>query len=66
MGKKSNNPLAPNYVPSVFEHVDNPVKRRLENEACQFERRHAMKKRRRTAARKATTRRKTTTRRDDI
>ena len=64
-GKKSNNPLAPNYVPSVFEHVDSPVKRRLENKACQFERRQAMKKRRRTAAHKATTRRKTTTRCDD-
>ena len=54
-GKKSNNPLAPNYVPSVFEHVDSPVKHRLENEARQFERRQAMKKRRWTAARKATT-----------
>ena len=58
-GKKSNNPLAPNYIPSFFEHVSSPVKCRLEIEAGQFERRQAMKRRRRTAARNATATRRT-------
>jgi len=53
-GKKSNNPLAPNYILSIFEHVSSPVKRRLETEAGQFERRQAMKRRWQTAARNAT------------
>ena len=45
-GEKSNNPLAPNYVPSLFEYVDSPVKRRLEGGMDKFHRRQAMKKRR--------------------
>lgn len=45
-GAKSNNPLAPNYVPSLFEYVDSPGKRRLEGGMDKFHRRQAMKRRR--------------------
>ena len=45
-GEKSNKPLAPNYVPSVFEYVDSPTKGRLEVDMDKFHRRQAMKKRR--------------------
>jgi len=58
-GKKSNNLLAPNYIPSVFEHVSSPVKHRLETEAGHFESRQAMK-RRWTAAHKASAARRVT------
>jgi len=51
MGKKSNNPLAPNYILSIFEHVSSPVKCKLETEAGHFQ---AMKRRQQTAARNAT------------
>ena len=49
-GEKSNNPLAPNYVPSVFEYVSSPAKRRLENDLDRFQRRQAMKRRRSAVA----------------
>lgn len=45
-GEKSNNPLAPNYVPSIFNYVSSPIKRRLENNVGQFQRRQAIKRRR--------------------
>ena len=45
-GEKSNNPLVPNYVPTLFEYVGSPVKRRLESDMGKFHRRQAMKKRR--------------------
>ena len=28
-GAKSNNPLVPNYVPTLFKHVDSPLKESL-------------------------------------
>ena len=45
-GVKSNNPLAPNYVPSLFKHTNSPVKRRLEARREGFARRQATKRRR--------------------
>ena len=45
-GEKSNNPLAPNYVPSIFDYVSSPIKRRLENDVGQFQRRQTLKRRR--------------------
>ena len=42
-GKKSNNPLAPNYVPSIFPYTASPIKRKLEGDAIKFERRQATK-----------------------
>ena len=43
---KSNNPLAPNYIPTIFQHVKTPEKRRFEAELDTFNRRQATKKRR--------------------
>lgn len=45
-GVKSNNPLAPNYVPSLFRHTKSPVKRHLEAKVGEFSRRQATKRRR--------------------
>lgn len=45
-GAKSNHPLAPNYVPSIFKHVNSPEKRRLEAKVAGFQRRTAVRKRR--------------------
>ena len=38
-GAKSNNPLAPNYVATIFSHVESPMKRRMYD----FHRRQALK-----------------------
>ena len=46
-GSKSNNPLAPNFVPTIFKHVDSPSKRRMQSRMISFNRRQAMKRRRR-------------------
>lgn len=43
-GTKSNNPLAPNYVPTIFNHVESPVKRRMEGKMDDFNRRQSMKR----------------------
>ena len=43
-GVKSNNPLAPNYIPTVFKHICSPAKRNLESRAADFNRRQATKK----------------------
>ena len=40
-GHKSNNPLAPNYVPSLFKHIKSPVKCHLEARGGEFSRRQA-------------------------
>ena len=45
-GTKSNDPLAPNYVPSIFKHLTSPIKRRLEGKASDYQRRQVTKKRR--------------------
>ena len=45
-GTKSKNPLAPNYVPTLFKHVESPLKRRLEERVQDFERRQSTKQRR--------------------
>uniref|UniRef100_A0A8C6PV82 THAP-type domain-containing protein n=1 Tax=Nothobranchius furzeri TaxID=105023 RepID=A0A8C6PV82_NOTFU len=42
----SDNPLSPDYVPSVFKHVPSPVKKKGELLIEQFNRRQAAKKRR--------------------
>ena len=43
---KSNNPLAPNYVPMIFQFTKTPIKRNLEAKSETFERRQLAKKRR--------------------
>ena len=45
-GTKSNNPLAPNYVPSLFKHVRSLEKHRLETQMDRFKRAIATRKRR--------------------
>ena len=49
-GARSNNPLAPNYIPTIFPHTESPVKRKLQNSAVRFEQRQAVKRRRVEAA----------------
>ena len=38
-GVKSNDPLAPHYIPTAFKHICSPVKCNLENRAADFNRR---------------------------
>ena len=45
-GVKSNHPLAPNYIPTLFKHTSSPVKWSLEGRAVDFDRRQLTKKRR--------------------
>ena len=45
-GQKSNDALAPNYIPTIFPQVKSPAKRKLENSAAVFERRQATKRKR--------------------
>ena len=45
-GVKSNHPLAPNCIPTLFKHISIPVKRSLEGKAVDFDRRQSTKKRR--------------------
>ena len=46
-GTKCNNPLAPNYVPTLFKHVKSPIKRKLKGRVqVDFERRQSAKQRR--------------------
>ena len=49
-GSKSNNPLAPNFVPTIFKHVNSPSKRRMQSRMISFNRRQAMNRRRREAS----------------
>ena len=45
-GARSKDPLAPNFVPSLFKHVKSPVKRRLQREMERYQRRQATMRRR--------------------
>ena len=45
-GKKSDDPLSPDYVPSVFSHVNSPQKRRVKRQLERYEQRRSTKKRR--------------------
>ena len=36
-GCKSNDPVSPDYVPSVFKHIKSPRKRKLENDMKRYE-----------------------------
>jgi len=45
-GKKSNDPLAPNYIPSIFPQLKSPAKCKLEESAAVFQRREATKRKR--------------------
>ena len=45
-GVRSNNPLAPNYVPTIFPYTNSPVKRKLQNDAVRFKQRQVIKRRR--------------------
>ena len=42
-GKKSDDPLATNYIPSIFPQLKSPAKRKLEESAAVFQRREATK-----------------------
>jgi len=44
--KKSNNPLAPNYVPSIFPQTESPIKKKLEGDVVRLEQQQATKRRR--------------------
>lgn len=46
-GSKSNNPLAPNFVPTIFKHVNSPSKRRMQSRMTSFNRRQEMNRKRR-------------------
>ena len=45
-GCKSNNPLSPDYIPSIFEHVASPAKRRAKEELDKFRRRSEVRRKR--------------------
>jgi len=45
-GKKSENPLSPDYIPTLFNYTKSPVRRKVLAEVENFERRQAMKRRR--------------------
>ena len=49
-GVRSNNPLAPNYIPTIFPYTDSPVKRKLQSDAVRFGQRQAVNRRRVEAA----------------
>ena len=65
-GAKSNNPLAPNYVPMIFSHVESPVKRRMEGRMDDFHRRQALKRRRTSMSSTLAISQERTTNADDI
>ena len=43
-GKKSNDPLSPDYIPSVFSFTDSPQKRKLQQQIDGYERRRNVKR----------------------
>ena len=44
-GRKSNDPVSPDYVPSVFSHIKSPMKRKLVKDMDRYERITGTKKR---------------------
>ncbi|XP_062401089.1 uncharacterized protein LOC134092302 [Sardina pilchardus] len=48
-GKKSNNPLSPDYVPSVFKYLTSPQKRRVGASLEKFHQRQDLKRKKREA-----------------
>ena len=42
-GKRSDNPLAPNFIPMLFPQFNSPKKQKLEKEASKFKRRQKTK-----------------------
>ena len=38
-GAKDNNPLSPDYVPSVFSYIKSPVRRKLEDDLKEYHKR---------------------------
>ena len=45
-GTKSNNPLAPNYVPLIFKHLASPIKQTMESKEADYQRRQSVKRKR--------------------
>lgn len=43
-GFKSNDPLSPAYIPSIFVHVDSPVKKKAQQDMARYERNKATRK----------------------
>ena len=48
-GEKSNNPLAPNYIPTIFPQLSSPEKRKRENDVARFEKRQETKRKKTSA-----------------
>jgi len=63
-GKRSDNPLAANYVPTLFPQLNSPAKRKLEKEVSSFERRQETK-RKGLSVQSSAVRNKRTTDKDD-
>lgn len=45
-GSKSDDPLSPDFVPTLFSHLKSPVKRKAERDLVKYERRREVKRRR--------------------
>ena len=45
-GAKSNDPLSPDFVPTLFSHVESPIKRKAKRDLVRYERSREVKKRR--------------------
>ena len=54
VGEKSNHPLSPDFVPSVFTHITSPKKRRAEQSLVSFNRRQELKQWKQDAERQTT------------